>query len=558
VPQRSIRQRLAALDRQLLSAEDRFVALKLEVRTHAGERLFTVGGCWDTTARCYVQREVPAKVVYLKRSQERLGRVLGEQLRKRIAGDDTRKALIMMLGARGGGKTFGLALIVVCVALALPASWQQVVSIFGSQNAEVAACINQIADTSWSFEVTDPKQPMLEFINGSKCLWMTSRTPMKIRQAAINWEHIGVNEGQAQSKEVYVNAQGAVRNVGGFTSIAANPSTEDAGDWVVLLHQGLEAGSEDGVTIELPPADNDAVNQKTLGKNERLIRLVDEEAADADSRGVIKLSGQIGYRGFTKLPRRTKADGTWESGHIGERELIWDDVTREITAHHTRVVGGYDYVAGCDWQINPGCCATIGKLFRIRGTETILLWIKEFIGAPGREHELSLALMSKGYYPARVDHLGRPVSSLLLVGDATGARQNAPHVANAPYSFTIMGNDGWQVLPPDYVGKKLTPWNPLVPESRKQMATLLSSGLIVLSSACTDPQEGFGSLVDGFIRTKVNSNGRFVRKGHTTHGPDGVRYLSWRFLPRNGVDLKPRPLDREAFDELASISVLDG
>jgi hypothetical protein len=242
------------------------------VRTHAGERLFTVGGCWDTTARCYVARECPAKVVTLKPSQEAFGRALGEQLRKRLAGDDTRKALLMMIGERGGGKTFGIALIVVCVALALVGSWQQVVSIFGAQNAEVQDAIDKIADPSWSTDIRDPARPRLEFINGSTCMWMTSRTPKKIRQAQINWEHIGVNEAQDQPEVVYTNAQGAIRNKGGFVSIASNPPQEGAGDWVAILYQGLEAANDDGEAFLLPAAGNDAVNQKTLGKIERLIR----------------------------------------------------------------------------------------------------------------------------------------------------------------------------------------------------------------------------------------------------------------------------------------------
>jgi hypothetical protein len=356
VPQRSIRQRVAALDRRLLSAE-RYLPLKLEVRTHTGEKLFTVGGCWDRTARRYVDRECPVRVFALKKSQEALGRLLAEQLRKRAANDDSRKALIMMLGERGGGKTMALALIVVCVALAFVASWQQVVSIYASQNAEVGDCIEKITGGGWAAEVSDPRQPYLRFVNGSRCNWMTSRTPKKIRQAAINWEHIGVNEGQDQSELVYKNAQGAIRNKGGFVSVAANPSLSEAGDWVVLLHQGIEAGCEDGANVHLPAADNDAVNQETLGKNERLIRLVDPAAADADSRGVIKLSGTVGYQGFTRLSRMVAPDGRWLAGHIGERELVWDDVTREVTARHTKTQDGYDYVVGCDFQTDPGCCA---------------------------------------------------------------------------------------------------------------------------------------------------------------------------------------------------------
>ena len=55
---------------------------------------------------------------------------------------------------------------------------------------------------------------------------------------------------------------------------------------------------------------------------------------------------------------------------------------------------------------------------------------------------------------------------------------------------------------------------------------------IVFDPCCADPAADFPSLVEGFKRTKLVPSGKFEKKGHFTHGPDGVRYLAWKFLPR--------------------------
>ena len=66
----------------------------------------------------------------------------------------------------------------------------------------------------------------------------------------------------------------------------------------------------------------------------------------------------------------------------------------------------------------------------------------------------------------------------------------------------------------------------------------------MISPGCAESSPGFPSLIEGLARTKVHSDGSFVKRGHFTHGPDGLRYLAWRFLPR------PKPLQRDAgFDE---------
>src|SRR4051812_43215227 len=99
---KSIRATQAELRARLLSA-DRYVACKLEIQTPEGERLFTVGGCWDRIAKRYVDRECVSRVIRLQQSQVEMGRAIKRYLEQRLAGDEDRAALLMAIGNRGGG-----------------------------------------------------------------------------------------------------------------------------------------------------------------------------------------------------------------------------------------------------------------------------------------------------------------------------------------------------------------------------------------------------------------------------------------------------------------------
>ncbi len=106
--------------------------------------------------------------------------------------------------------------------------------------------------------------------------------------------------------------------------------------------------------------------------------------------------------------------------------------------------------------------------------------------------------------------------------------------------------------------KNRIPWNPLVLDSRKQMHQLFADGHILISPACAEVSPGFPSLIESFKRCKVNPAGKFIRKEHFTHGPDGVRYLAWRFLPRPKPPTPKYTFDRETFETLRSIRIFSG
>lgn len=561
----------ARLRREILSPA-RYVDAKLEVRAHDGEVLFVVGGRWDHIGHCYVEGECAPRVVKLKKSQSAAGKAIGEYIRKRLAHDDSRVALLLFIGNRGGGKTHLLAVLLVAIALALPRSYQIGVSITAKQNRELRAAIGKVAPPEWvAGDVVDLRDPHTDLVTGSTLMWHTAKNWKALRQALLPFEHIAINEGQDQREEVFANAIGAIRE-GGVLTVAANPPSEGAGDWVAILFQQLDAGNRDGAAFILDAADNDAVSAPMLGKIERLLRAVSPSRADADSLGIIKLSGDIAYPGFTRRPRVEDSAGRWIEGHIGDppAEVVsidgkqianWVDVTRQETAKATGASAGFDYVGGSDFQTDPGNCAAIGKLYRTPAGD-LVLHVRECVVSAGVEEDLTRALNARGYYPGPVDYEGKPAASLVLVGDATGARQNAEHRKRDPYSYTRLRADGWTVIPP-YMHRnqkrELTPMNPLVLDSRKQMKAVFVTGAILISPRCAEAEPPFPSLIESLARAKVTAGGHFekARHDHFTHLPDAVRYLAWRFLPRKAPAPAPGPsFNHAAFDALRKIRVL--
>lgn len=559
-----------ALARRLLGT-DRYVDALLVVLKHDGTEAFRAGGLWDTVHRCYSNAR-PAKPTYVRLNEAQCevdlvsGRSIADgfaawldKMRRRV--DEGRPIVLMAEGNRGSGKTFFLgSLVALVVALEWPNGSQFSVNLSGKQKREVIAGIDKIAPKSWTLqEVADARDPYREFLTGHRVYWRTGKAPEALREGGITFQYGFVNEGQDQSEETAANAVGAIRNIGGLVGIATNPDPD--GGWVAEMVERIDAGPSEGRPFfgeryRLQAALNDAISQATQPKIAAALYAIDKELADADAKGIWRRRGQA-YPSFTSKPRKVGDDGRWIDGHIGVPVQVgkaWRDVTREETAAAFGGVG-WDWFAGSDFQRNPGCCAAVGKLYR-DGNGDLILYIRDFIGAPGDERAFAQAIEDRGYVPGDVDFEGKPAQgrSLVIVGDGTGDIQDASHRRGQPYSYVQLARYGWTVKPP-MRHRSGAPCNPLVTDSLKQVDTLLRAGAIVLDPACSEPAAEFVNLVDGFKKSTLNSSGKFVKKGHFTHGPDGVRYLAWRFMPRN----KPIPgaRDEQLVRDLRAIRTTD-
>ncbi len=553
---------------------DRYLDCLLIVEHPDGQELWRAGGLWDRIGTgpdgqrgCYsnARPAVPLRV-RLKRSQVEPDPVTGRSIADGVARwldlmrrgiDDGRPIVIVAAGNRGSGKTAILGSIVaITIVLEYPRGAQFSVNLSDKQKREIIAGFDKFSRPEWTLrEVRDPRDPFREFITGHQLYWRSGRAPDALREGGITFHYGFVNEGQDQPAEVAVNAIGAIRNIGSLVGIATNPDPD--GGWVGDLKERIEAEPTAerpffGEWYEMHAALNDAISQAAQPKIAAGLYAVDKDAADADARGMWKRRGQA-YPFFSTKVRRVESDGAFIEGHMGHPPSVevgrqlWRDVTREETQ---RWLGAaFDHVGGSDFQHDPGCCAAVGKLYRDEH-ENLILHVHEFIGAPGDERSFAQALEDRGYYPGDSDFQGNPAPigrSLALIGDGTGDIQDSTHRKGTPYSFAQMKLYGWKVYPP-MRHRSGAPCNPLIPDSLKQVDTSLRAGWILFAPVCGEPAAEFCSLVDSAKKSTLNSSGKFVKKGHYTHGMDGVRYLCWRFLPRNRtapIDTAP---DLSVFD----------
>ena len=457
-----------------------------------------------------------------------------------------RRRLIIGGGNRGSGKTWFLAGVVL-VAVAL--EWPGIVADGGQSHRQAATGVSQVhrrgpaAGIEWiERDVADFRDMRTEFLTGSTVQWLSGRSANTMRQAGLPIRHVFINEGQDQPEAVFINGISAIRNTGGLVSIATNPPRSEQGDWTAALWSAIEAEEINGERFFVDNKLNRAVDQDALPDIAAMIRVVNREAAEADADGIFHLSGTMAYPAFSPLP-------VAKNGHVGEPpQLGYKDVTRKLTAEAVGGDFGYDYICGCDWQNRPGVLGAIIKIYEDARGE-LLLYAADVIGVRGVEPDFSQALFAAGFVPTH----GMKGVPLLLVGDATGARQNAEHKWALPPSFTAMKSDGWIVIPPMYHWKNRTPLNPLVRESRAQMHQLFDRRQIILSKKCTEPADGFAPLTESFRRAKVGPRGGLIEKGGYQHGPDTVRYVAWRFMPRPRPQTKP--VDATTIEAFAGIRV---
>lgn len=547
----------AELRRELLSPS-RFVDALLEVRAHTGEVLFSAGGCWDATAGTWAQdRLAVPRVVTLKKSQEKIGRAFARYLKQRLAGDDTRPLHLVGGGKRGGGKTWFLGgLVPVTLALVFPDTYQVSVNLTQKQRRECVEAIEEIADPSWiTAVVKDPRDTRTVFLTGTALLWLSGMKPKVLRQAGLPYEYVFLNEAQDLPKKAWSNAVWLVRSRGALLGVATNRSQSDATDWIARLWRGIKSGRVSGDIQDVPASDNDALHQPTIAKIDDALRFVDPEAYAADSLADVGApSGDLGYPAFSELDYTPGGP----LGHIGSPPHIgWTNVTAQLAREALgSELAVFDYVIGADFQRRPGCCASVGEIWRDEHGD-LWLYVLEYITVNGVEEDLSQALVMKGYYPSHLDRNLRRRTSALIIGDATGARQTATHRNDGAFSdsFAAMENDGWKIIGPMEHWRTGKPWPAGVLDSRAQMHALLSKPRILFSPRCRDEQQpGFPSLVNSMALVKVNPEGKFIgRRDHLTHGPDTVRLLTWRFLPRPQLPSPDGSFDTETFNLLSSV-----
>lgn len=554
MPRASRREIVDSLRRRLSSS--RLTSACLIVEAPDGSEIIRSGGLWDPGLNCYVDPDVVGVPLVphrtrVQESQHALMLGLASWIRAVRAGKRERPPVIMSGGNPGSGKTYALAGIFThLVALEWPGDEQFASNLNSDNRRECLHSLRQTGLPEWITEVDDPRAAHVAWCNGSRLNWVSARNEKKLRQRGLPIRHVLINEAQLQPDTLYATAQQAPRALGGLCTITMNPPTNSGGNWTSRLWFAIQAGEVPGEVYQLDSAHNAAVDHSYIDAAGQCIRAAAPRLASAEVDGVIQVAGALAYPGFDARPFNVAAP--LEGGHIGEPpDIGWQNVTRQITAEAMGGQIGAERAVGVDFQKRPGVVGNVAQFYRTPPPPKpctlcgaggcLILHIERQVAVRGVEPEFSQALIDAGYSTNGYLPSGERAPSVLLIGDATGARQNAEHRFQKVPSFLAMKNDGWIIQPPAFHWKHRTPWNPDVLESLVQMFELLRLRHIVISPRCrTSPAIGFASLVESLKNApKWEHSGKLKDEGGYQHGPDGVRYLAWRFLPRP----KPQRVD---------------
>lgn len=556
MPRLSLREIRAELKKE--RSTERLISAELVVESSTGREMIRAGGVWDGWS--YI--EPPSgfdhrpEVFRLKESQDEAMAGFVEWFRDMETRRPGRDVVLMLGGQPGSGKTLLLMVWQLLVALRWPGDYQWCSVLNLDNRTECLVALGIIGRPEWWHESDDPRNPHLRFFNSAQLRWTSARNVRRLRQRGLPVRFIGVNEGQDQSDELYAVAQTAPRLYGGAVGIATNPPTQLAGNWTSRLWLGIEAEEVKGKVFLMKTAGNSAVDHGFIRDSGQAIRVAAPRLVSAHVEGDMRQAGPAAYPSFDARPYNYL--DPFSGGCVGDLLYAPDigapaavDMTREMTAAIMGSARGADVVIGCDFQVHPGCVATVARILRIG--DRLVLFIEKVISVKGQEDALSQALATAGYTGNghRRDGTQGPIA--LLVGDATGDRQSADHRGRPP-SFWAMEANGWRIVAPDTHHRTGTPWYPPVLESIDQCFTLFEARQIVLAPECRKPSEVLPSLVECFRNALKNEFTGKLKKGEVfQHAPDCVRYLAWLFLPHYKAAPVDQRLDPNTFNELAAL-----
>jgi hypothetical protein len=470
VPKLSLREIRADLARRRSS--DRLCSAELIVEDPDGLELVRAGGVWDRRLCCYVRPPADfkhePKRIRVQPSQLDLMRGYARWFDKARRGDTDRVPLILAAGNRGSGKTFAAQIVTHLVALQWPGDEQFVVVLNTENRRECVEHLHIIGRHDWiAFESEDPRRVYTEWVNGARVNWISSRNPNKLQQGGLPIRRVLLNEAHLMSEVIAAKAQLVGRNLGALMDCAFNPPISDGGNWTARIWFACESGDAKGEHYILRNSDNAAVDHHFLDAAGTNVRVISPTVAAADVDGTMRPAGAMAYESFDGRPANTASPTA--GGCVGSPpDLGWIDITRDATAKDYGGGIGADYVCGVDFQRRPGIVGELCKLYR-RPDGVLVLWVARQLAVKGVEHEFSQALVDSGFSTNGYLPDGRRAPVVLLIGDATGARQNAEHKFQRPPSFHALKADGWVIVPPSYHWKHRTPWNPDVRASVSQM-----------------------------------------------------------------------------------------
>ena len=504
-------------------SESRFTDLRFDVRHVYEERgelvwgrhLFAVGGVWDRRLKRYDPKLKPSKSRWLGIQDGQLEAaawfkewLIAFAAGDTIGNDDTEDVWAALFGGgRRGGKTNLGVTATAILSIAVPDSWCWVVSESISKSWECHQTLTAALPKAW---YTDRGAPWYEYsvLNRSMIWQKSGHNPEALKQGAVDLACL--NEGQKLAERCYLNCRGAIADTGGIVIACANPPDTAKGQWVLDMHDDIEAGTRKAKYFHFDFNKNPFIKSKALTD-------LAEETDDRTLR--MEVFGEF-------LPSSDVVFYNWSRKHNETDMPELGDITAEFLAKK-RFTGG-KRLLGMDFQLHPYMAVVSLRFFKCPYPKCSipLIWSDWALAVDGNEKALSAELYAHDFDPAET----------IIIADASGRWQGAERIKGKG-SFDLLKQEGWQyIYKPDSKMDK----NPLVTERVKATLALIKSAGVDPKTKKPDSKLGHRHLFSVKENTELN---RAVRSWETrsnvpyrnsehAHFCDALTYPLWRLFPR--------------------------
>jgi hypothetical protein len=483
----------------------RFVDLRADFRSYDGERHFlAVGGKWDRLMKDFSPDGDAAtgKLFQLHPGQYEVGewfaRWLDGHIRKKPLKEHGKVMRSLLLaGGRRAGKSDYAIKAAVAYAVAIPKSRVWIVAPSIPETEEIELALLDWLPRAWYKRLGAPWYRFL-FPNWSTVTLRSAHDPEVLKRGRADF--VVMNEAQKMHERAFAILRPSTADKGGLIILTANPPEEPIGQWVADFVEECRAERRPAKYIHVDARKNPFVDQGAL----------DDLALEVDERTYrMERDGEF-------LARLDIAFYAWSPTLNVVPTPDVGDMTREWTAARFGREGGYDYVAGFDFQLHPHMAVCFFKAFRdpFFPDADPILWAVDYAAIKGNEDELFDELARRGYDGSKV----------ACVPDASGEYQDAERTRGRG-SCDIMRRRNWgHIFLPDPKSKR----NPDITE-RVAVANARICTADHVRHVFSDPRNLELNIA---LRKWEMRNGAPHRKSPYAHLCDAFSYPLFRLYPR--------------------------
>ena len=454
----------------LYDATERFLAIRLEMRTVDGTRLLSGGGIWDKRLNRWrtpehltvllgdeiaaADQEVlgPAHILTVEASQVEYVQAFGQWLKSYKRNEPRPSFVDVLAGKRRGGKTWVMVALILLAAVAIPyrthtdgqrvtfVGWlvvpsypeqrelhEDILAVISRraenkrnvEARELVSLLRAIPDKWWHYRPHPTNGYM--FAHGSQVFLKSANRPDSLKQGRV--DVVGLNEGQKVDSEAPVHCAGNTIDGGGLLIMAANAPRRARGQWLKEVKYACDDGRmvnpNTGQQVVrwfwVNPDQNTRIHQDSRDNFRIFAGVVNPKLMRADAESEWNDSTDVAMFAFKPSNVLTVVPAAWVpvSGEVIAAMRLRDTIRHSST---------YTSFGGTDFNKWPWFAFVGFKAYRDPSRNNALIYVaeREFRNEQDRdrpmtEREVIVELYKSGWQPEEI----------VLIADASGQWQNS-------------------------------------------------------------------------------------------------------------------------------------